>query len=178
MKKLFLAILVVSGLSGEDLRAVFNTGEQSANLLLKTLGGELKKKLQEGDLKGAIEFCATNGLSITHQLDEKLGENISIKRISMKNRNPENLPNDSEAKILYMLENSPQSILTRVSDGSYKLYKPVRVAKPVCLKCHGKGEDMPEVARKTIHSLYPQDRATGYSMGDLRGAVVVTIRGE
>jgi hypothetical protein len=31
----------------------------------------------------------------------------------------------------------------------------------------------PDVAAK-LHDLYPQDRATGFSVGDLRGAFIIT----
>lgn len=42
----------------------------------------------------------------------------------------------------------------------------------LCLGCHGKSID-PEVKAK-IEELYPQDKAIGFSEGDLRGAFVVT----
>ena len=41
----------------------------------------------------------------------------------------------------------------------------------VCLKCHGT-DLSPEVTAK-MTELYPQDKATGYKEGDLRGAFVV-----
>jgi hypothetical protein len=37
--------------------------------------------------------------------------------------------------------------------------------------CHG--SDVPEAVAEAIAKRYPQDRATGYSAGDLRGAFVV-----
>ena len=47
-------------------------------------------------------------------------------------------------------------------------------AGPVCLACHGT-ELSPEVSQ-VLAELYPQDRARGYSPGDIRGAFVVTHR--
>jgi hypothetical protein len=41
----------------------------------------------------------------------------------------------------------------------------------VCLKCHGT-QIAPEVSQ-VLASLYPEDRATGYKEGDIRGAFVV-----
>ena len=46
--------------------------------------------------------------------------------------------------------------------------------QPVCLGCHGSASDIPASLAKKIRLEYPQDRATGYSVGKLRGAVVVT----
>ena len=37
----------------------------------------------------------------------------------------------------------------------------------MCLNCHGKDIDREVVAR--IDALYPEDRARGYAVGDLRG---------
>jgi hypothetical protein len=42
----------------------------------------------------------------------------------------------------------------------------------VCLACHGE-TIAPPIAAK-INELYPQDQATGFREGDLRGAFVVT----
>ncbi|EJF06491.1 Protein of unknown function (DUF3365) [Thiovulum sp. ES] len=176
MKKILFAVLLTLGANAENFNEIFHTGQNSATTLLKALGGELKAKMKEGNITKAIQFCASNGLPITAKVDEKLGENISIKRISEKNRNPQNVPTEAEAKILKLMEENGSPILTKAGKDTYKYYHPLKIAKPVCLKCHGKGEDMPEQARKTIHSLYPKDKAYGYSKGDLRGAIVVEIR--
>lgn len=178
MRKLIFAVILISSLSGENLEKIFHIGQNSAKMLLQTLGGEMKKHIKSGDINKTIHFCSSNALLLTSQVDKKLGDNISIKRISTKYRNPANKPTRVEAKILFMLENSNSPILTKVSDDKYKFYQPLRITKPVCLKCHGTGKDMPEIARKTIHEIYPQDRATNYKFGDLRGAIVVTIKRE
>jgi 5'-3' exonuclease len=179
MRKLLLSVILMTGLSAENLEEVFKIGQSGAKELLKTLGGEMKKQMASGDIKKAINFCSQEAQTLTNKVDEALGENVSIKRISTKYRSPANKPTKTEAKILFMLESTNSPLLTKVSDNEYKFYQPLRIGKPVCLNCHGKGEDMSEVARKTIHELYPQDKATNYNFGDLRGAVVVTIkRGE
>ena len=52
-------------------------------------------------------------------------------------------------------------------------YRPIRIGVDVCLKCHGDAESLaPEVSDR-LAELYPDDRATGFAMGDLRGAFVV-----
>ena len=42
----------------------------------------------------------------------------------------------------------------------------------VCLNCHGT-KIAPEVSQ-ALAGLYPEDRATGFNEGDIRGAFVVT----
>ena len=69
----------------------------------------------------------------------------------------------------------PPYLVERVNKDTYKFYKPLLINKQVCLKCHGdidKNQKLSQYLGKT----YPHDKATGYSMGDLRGAVVVTIK--
>jgi hypothetical protein len=171
-------LVVIASLNSQDLEKVFQIGKSSSKLLLQTLGKNLKQHMKKDGIKGAVNFCSENALAITYEVSEKLGENISVKRISTKYRNPYNKPTKTEAKILFQLENNKFPILTKVKDGEYKFYKPLRISKPICLKCHGKGVDMPEIARRTLHHLYPNDKATGYEFGDLRGAIVVTIKTE
>ena len=45
--------------------------------------------------------------------------------------------------------------------------------EPLCVACHGT-EVAPEV-RATILAHYPDDGATGFSLGDLRGALWVEV---
>ena len=42
----------------------------------------------------------------------------------------------------------------------------------VCLACHG--ENLAQGVQETITTLYPNDKATGFKSGDIRGAFVVT----
>ena len=44
---------------------------------------------------------------------------------------------------------------------------------PICLNCHG-GALTPDVSAK-LKELYPDDKATGFKIGDLRGAFTVTL---
>ncbi len=41
----------------------------------------------------------------------------------------------------------------------------------VCLKCHG--SNVPQPIASKINSLYPDDKATGFNKGDIRGAFTV-----
>ena len=45
--------------------------------------------------------------------------------------------------------------------------------QPLCLTCHGTDEMIaPEVAQR-LQSDYPHDRARGYTVGQIRGAVTI-----
>jgi hypothetical protein len=46
--------------------------------------------------------------------------------------------------------------------------------QPQCLSCHGSAQDIAAQLSEKLRIEYPNDQATGYSVGQLRGAVVVT----
>ena len=166
----------------EELISVIKTGKEASDALLKTLGGSLKKHLKSEGPMGAVKFCSTNAYPLTDSINTELGENVSIKRISLKYRNPANKPTENEANVLTSLEtlkNSgvmlPPYMLEQVDKETYKFYRPLTINKGVCLKCHGTMSDTPKLA-KFINKNYPEDKAFGYKMGDLRGAIVVTVK--
>ena len=52
--------------------------------------------------------------------------------------------------------------------------RPLIVA-PVCIICHGPKETMAPEVKRMLTERYPEDRATGFQDGDLRGAISVKI---
>jgi hypothetical protein len=52
--------------------------------------------------------------------------------------------------------------------------RPLMVA-PLCLNCHGPKETIKPEVRKVLSDRYPEDQATGFRDGDLRGAISVKI---
>ncbi|MEJ2468546.1 MAG: DUF3365 domain-containing protein [Campylobacterales bacterium] len=115
-------------------------------------------------------------------MDASLGEDVSVKRISLKYRNPANAPQDDEKAVLESLQTLkanavilPKELVEVLGNGTYKYYKPLLINKAACLKCHGDIGKTSELA-KAINARYPEDKATGYKMNDLRGAIVVTVK--
>jgi len=163
------------------LTPVIEKGQAASKALIQTLGGKLKEQLQTKGPKEAVRFCAENAIALTHQVSDAQGEGVSIKRVSLSDRNPVNRPEADEKAVLEALESLrqngvvlPEYLVRKNGDGSYKFIKPLAITHEVCLKCHGTVQD-PELAAY-IKSLYPEDKGTGHKMGDLRGAIVVTIK--
>jgi hypothetical protein len=163
-----------------EIAAVVKTGNAASQLLLKTLGGNLKKHMKAGGPADALQFCSTKAAELTAKVDNQLGKNVSVKRVTLKPRNPANEATGDEKAVLEALETLhanhvrlPRHLVEKTQSG-YKYYKPLLINKPVCLKCHGSNID-PALKAK-IDKTYPTDKATGYKMGDLRGAIVVTIK--
>jgi len=144
--------------------------------LVKSLSGELKAAMKQGGPGAAIEVCNTKALPITAQVSAEKGWQIG--RTSMKLRNPENKPDAWEQKVLQQFaEQAGQGAdLKKLAfsevvelDGQkqFRMMKAIPVQEK-CLGCHGSEIKAP-VADK-LHRLYPEDQATGFSAGDLRGA--------
>ena len=149
--------------------------------LLKTLGGNLKKELKTNGPASALKFCSANAYDLTEKVSKKYGKEVSVKRISLKPRNPSDTPNKEEAVILQSMEKmyalgvKPHNIVQE-KENKVIVYKPLLIKKKACLICHGDvAKNKPKLAKK-IKSIYPNDKATGYKMGDMRGAIVVTIQ--
>lgn len=47
---------------------------------------------------------------------------------------------------------------------------PIAIEAP-CLACHGPADGLAPEIRAKLTAAYPQDPATGYALGDLRGAL-------
>ncbi|MBN2894303.1 MAG: DUF3365 domain-containing protein [Campylobacterales bacterium] len=165
----------------EEIKSVIATGQKASSALLGELGGNLKKELEKGGALGAAKFCSHSAFELTQSVAAKQGQGVQIKRVSLKNRNAANAPLKDEAIVLESLEKLhvegvmlPEYLVKQVDADTYKFYKPMLINKEVCLKCHGVVTDA--ALKAELHSTYPTDKAMGYKSGDLRGAVVVTIK--
>ena len=156
----------------------------SAKAAIKEVAGalqsELKGAMQAGGPVAAIAVCNTRAMPITERVAAEHGMQLS--RVSLKNRNPDNAPNEWQSAVLedFEAQKSAGNDITSLAwsetanvDGGkeFRLMKAIPTAK-ICLSCHG-SELAPDVSQ-IIADLYPEDRATGYSEGDIRGAFVVT----
>lgn len=144
------------------------------------LKGELMTAMQAGGPLAAIEVCHSKAPGITEAVS--LEQGMQLSRVSLKNRNPDNAANEWQAAVLMDFQERVDSgedaaglswqQTVETGDGAeYRFMKAIPTGA-VCLACHGKVL-APEVAAQ-IESLYPEDKATGFSEGDLRGAFVVT----
>ncbi len=161
------------------VKVIKDFGEDASKMLLKELKKELKTALKTKGPVGAVEVCSKKALEITEEVAEEIGD-IKIKRTSFKYRNPKNKPDKYEAEALRFFEKTlketgklPPYYIQKV-DGEYRYYKPLKVQN-VCLTCHGDPNHMDEKLLKKLKELYPQDRATGYKLGDFRGVIRVSI---
>jgi hypothetical protein len=139
------------------------------------LMGALKKAIEEKGPAGAVTFCNIEALPITQEVADKF--NVTIRRVSVKNRNPKNSPNDKEKELLdayayntdNAIDNHPN--IQKTEDGQVLLFtKAITIPNGLCLNCHGEpGKEINEPTLEKINGLYPDDKAVNYKVGELRG---------
>jgi hypothetical protein len=130
----------------------------------------------------AVRFCNVKALPILSEQEwpELQLEPVSIRRTSLKWRNPLNEPDAFEREVLaafqkVKLSGEELAPVVHHHEGQYHFFQPIAV-QPFCLDCHGSVES--NIAPPTlaaIDSLYPNDRARNYSAGDLRGMFHVVL---
>jgi hypothetical protein len=184
-----VAALLLQGCAGQDKTVevapeVMDANTQEARATVKAFFGELKGELiaaiKQGGPAHAVTVCNTRAGEIATRVSAQQGMEIS--RVSLKNRNPGNAATGWNKAILKEFEarraagEAPDTLefseVVATADGPMFRYLKAIPTGEVCLNCHGT-DISAEVAAK-LAELYPDDKATGYKVGDLRGAFVVT----
>jgi hypothetical protein len=160
------------------------TQVKQARTLAKGLGDGLMAQLMEaiktGGPASAIAVCATIAPELAAQLSQESG--LSVGRTALRVRNPANAPDDWERAVLQdfaakiaagadpkTLEHA-ENVMDPTGATTFRYMKAIPMGTNPCLTCHG----VPEPALKAeITRLYPQDQATGFKPGELRGAFTV-----
>lgn len=132
----------------------------------------LLKNVSEAMGKGgpayAIDYCNVNAIPLTDSLSKAF--HVEIQRLSDKNRNPVNaLASDADQKAWSKISADKKAFAELNEAGDVLYYKPIFTGMPACIKCHGGENDIAADALQLIREKYPNDKATGYQMGDLRG---------
>lgn len=138
-----------------------------------TLKPELKKALESGGPTVAIEVCSKRAPAIAQSLSDKSG--WIVHRVSLKPRNAAAEPDEWETNALKVLDKRQAAndgtdslLISELSETEFRFMK-AQIVEPLCTTCHGT-DLAPEVA-KALQAFYPEDKAIGYSLGEIRGAI-------
>ncbi len=163
---------------------ILTAGQQQAAMLADTaqklLGQTLMSTIRNEGVPAAVAYCNVVAYPLVDSLAKANG--ATIKRASLRVRNPKDAPEDWEKEILeayqYGIENGqPLSENAQLDEvKKYVLYtKPIAISNAMCLNCHGTQEQiLPETMTK-LKELYPDDNALGHQFGDLRGMWSIKI---
>ncbi|MDB9761811.1 DUF3365 domain-containing protein [Alphaproteobacteria bacterium] len=181
--RIIITLFIFSNLSYADDTLAY---EKEAKAAIKELAISLKKSLKsvlkESGPIAAVEYCNIAALDITDRVS--LDKGVILKRTSLKVRNAANIASSWEKEILNKFEKrkvlgeSIGSIDYQevYLDNNNKLFFRYMKAMPtgeVCLTCHG--SNIKEPLQTRINELYPEDKAYGFKIGDIRGSFVIQI---
>lgn len=171
-----LAIAVEAEVEVEvETQANTDKPKQAVAIFQKQLGAELKTALSSGGATAAIEVCSKRAQIIAKEVGAQF--EVEVRRVSEKYRNSANAPDETDVLVLSefgeTIKNENAAPLTKtvtLSKGQTRYYQGI-VIQPLCLVCHG--ESLSQEVQDSLAKYYPEDKARGYSEGQLRGAFVV-----
>jgi Protein of unknown function (DUF3365) len=168
--------------AAQDPEPLMAASRAAAGQLIQQLGAQLKGELAKGGPDAAVAVCKTIAPDLAGRISREKGWRVS--RVSLKTRNP--LLGSPDAWEQRRLEEFDRRVaagekaealelgeVVEEPTGRYYRYMKALPVQPLCLVCHGTADTIPAAVQQRLRSEYPHDRATGYSAGQVRGAVTV-----
>lgn len=172
MTVLVIFVAIAVGCKADDTR------EQQAQALANQFVGMLKPQLMQAMSEGgpakAIEVCASSAPRIADAINAT--SDWTVRRVSLHARNPSRATPDLwEREVLRQFdqrqsggESAENMSFGEIVGGQYR-YMQAQAVGPLCLTCHG--EKLSATVLDTLQQYYPDDAATGYLPGQVRGAI-------
>ena len=186
MKKFLLPLAFTLALnanpaSADDLAKFQDDSRTVTKELMGQLGGKVQSEMMAGGPVPTINVCKIIAPAITSDISRKTGQRIT--RVSLKVRNPLlGSPDAWEQNVLMNFEKrlekeSPANMefaeVVTEPQGKYLRYMKAIPTQEVCLKCHGAPDTIAPPVKELLNAEYPHDKATGYTLGQIRGAISI-----
>lgn len=190
MKKSTALILALSltsatqSVHAQEPAALMSETRKTALPILPKVVQAMQTAVQEQGPVAAIAVCKEKAPQLLLEMQQQTG--WTIHRVSLKTRNPTTgTPDAWEARQLaefnIMVANGaqPQQLevgeIVAASDGQrrFRYMKALPVVE-VCQTCHGPADSLSPELKAALARDYPHDQATGYTAGEIRGALSVT----
>ncbi len=180
---LVAGLLMTGAAVAQDIEALkLDTREKALPVLPKVVKMMQDTVAAEG-VAGAIPVCKEKAPALLKARAEELG--WSMRRVSLKTRNPERGAPDAwetaQLTSFYVRAAAGEPVgalevgeVMTQADGK-KMFRYMRAIPvgDVCLSCHGDPADIAPELKAELARTYPQDRATGYAKGQIRGALTI-----
>lgn len=141
----------------------------------------LQEEITKDGPENAMAVCRDKAPQMAKAASEKTGWNI--RRVSLKNRNPNATPDAWEKAALEEFEQrqaagqAPATLEKGelITEGTVPTYRYIKAlpTQTLCLSCHGSPDNFSPSFKAKLHALYPHDKATGYAPGQIRGAITL-----
>ena len=141
----------------------------------------LSAEIQQGGPAHAIGVCQAEAPKMARAASEATG--WQIRRVSLGNRNPKAVPDAWERATLQEFDRQQaagadvgkleRAEIVTENGRQVKRYMRALPVQPVCLQCHGTADKLGPGVAARLSELYPQDKGTGYLLGQIRGAMTL-----
>lgn len=140
------------------------------------LKNELEKAMAEGGPVEAVEVCHTIAPKLAQDSSQEFG--FPLGRSSHRLRNPNNAASPYLVAYLEKYQDQGKKApVQAVREGdSWIVVAPILTA-PLCLNCHGDAKSFSPELAAALAAKYPDDVATGFQPGDLRGVFWARVPG-
>lgn len=183
-----LAVLLFAGAglsaayAADDFAALSKETRETTQPLLAKVVGTVKASLNKTTPHETVDTCREKLPGMVKEMREKTGWNI--RRVSLKTRNAERgTPDEWEAKVLADFDRRAAAgekrdqleagEIVASAEGRVFRYMKALPVQEACLTCHGDVAKLTPELQTKLATLYPQDQATGYQLGQIRGALTV-----
>ena len=150
-------------------------GRQQIKAFAQSLKGELSTSMKADGPVAALSVCNVAAPRIAQ---ERSSDQWTVKRTSLKLRNPSNQPDSWEQKVLAYFEREKlkgtnikkleyHETVQQEGISTFRYMKAIPTGA-LCLNCHG--ATVAAGVEEKLKTLYPDDQARGYQVGDIRGA--------
>ena len=132
--------------------------------------------------EGAIAICRDKAPALARAASEQSG--WTVRRVSLRNRNPKAVPDAWEHAALQDFDRRAAAGSRRrrwsgprwcTKNGhAVQRYMRALPTQPSCARsCHGTADKLSPAVTAKLKALYPDDRAMGYGVGEIRGAMTL-----
>lgn len=175
------ALILSLGLSLSGLSYANTADVSQARELAKQFVGQLPElgaAMKAGGPVNALGVCQTKAPEIAQSLSDQSG--WDVKRVSLKNRSAHAQPDAWEIKVLTRFDQQRaegadpskmeySEVVEHKGQETFRYMKAIAIGEgQPCLHCHG--SHLKEDVKQRLEELYPHDKATGYQVGQVRGA--------
>ncbi len=167
-----------------DEAALEREARLAATQLMQQIGGELKREFAISGTLRSVVVCKYTAPEVSSSVSKRYG--AQVRRVSLKVRNPAlGTPDPWEQRQLLDFDRRAErgddpatieasELIHEPAGWYYRYMKAIPVAE-VCLNCHGPMDNLTAATTAQLAAEYPHDRATGYRVGEIRGAVTYKI---
>lgn len=161
----------------------YREAQTVARTIIEETRGLLTRVIQEKGPVEALTQCSAVALALAQQHEQ---HGWRVRRVSLKVRNAADTPDAYEMEVLRQFaamqaqgtsrpETEYVAVVGEPGTQMLRYLKPIVIAAPLCLQCHGTPAEISPAVQARLRELYPHDQATDYQMHELRGAVSVMI---